>query len=122
YDEELDMERRPERTRELTPPLRTRSPRIHRQRERVVGFEEALNRERSRIGRNIEGNRPLKAGAEENGRREMSLPSLLVAHLGRNEDGQPSRSSLTSAHGGYQFSINTGGNLSPNGTFLSHHA
>ncbi|GKB28800.1 hypothetical protein Tco_0868201 [Tanacetum coccineum] len=55
YDEEREMEPRPERTREVTPPLRTRSPMVHRQRERVVGFEEAPNREGSRIGRNTEG-------------------------------------------------------------------
>ncbi|GKC83812.1 hypothetical protein Tco_1139529, partial [Tanacetum coccineum] len=76
YDEELEMEPRPERTREVTPPLRTRSPRVRRQRERVVGFEEAPNRERSRIGRNIEGNGPLEAGAEKNGRREMNPPTF----------------------------------------------
>ncbi|GJR62000.1 reverse transcriptase domain-containing protein [Tanacetum coccineum] len=70
--------------------------------------------ERSKIGRNIEGNRPSEARAEENGRREMNLPPLLAAHLGRNEDGQPPRSSLTSVHGGRQSSINTGGNLPPN--------
>ncbi|GJZ03710.1 putative ribonuclease H-like domain-containing protein, partial [Tanacetum coccineum] len=121
-DEELEMEPRPEQTREVTPPLRTRSPRVHRQRERVVGFEEAPNREISRIGRNIEGNGPSEAGAEENGRREMNLPLLLVAHLGRNEDGQPSRSSLTSVHRGRQSSIFIGGNLPPNDTLLSHHA
>ncbi|GJS23743.1 putative nucleotidyltransferase, ribonuclease H [Tanacetum coccineum] len=34
YDEELEMEPRPEQTKEVTPPLRTRSPRVHRQRER----------------------------------------------------------------------------------------
>ncbi|GKE55870.1 hypothetical protein Tco_1495055, partial [Tanacetum coccineum] len=45
YDEECEMESRPERNREVTPPLRTRSPRVHRQRERVVGFEEVSNRE-----------------------------------------------------------------------------
>ncbi|GJV15982.1 hypothetical protein Tco_1361305 [Tanacetum coccineum] len=69
--------------------------------------------ERIRIGRNIEGNGPSEARAEENGRREMNLPPLLAAHLGRNEDGQPPRSSLTSVHGGRQSSINTGGNLLP---------
>ncbi|GJU38417.1 hypothetical protein Tco_1191374 [Tanacetum coccineum] len=114
YDEELKMEPRPERTKEVTPPLRTRSPRVRRHRKRVVGFEEAPNRERNRIGRNIEGNGPSEAGAEENGRREMNLPLLLAAHLGRNEDGQPSRSSLTYVHGGCQSSINTGGNLPSN--------
>ncbi|GJX80160.1 reverse transcriptase domain-containing protein [Tanacetum coccineum] len=66
--------------------------------------------------------RPSKARAEENGRREMNLPPLLAAHLGRNENGQPLQSSLTSVHGGRQSSINIGGNLPPNGTLLSHHA
>ncbi|GKC60248.1 hypothetical protein Tco_1087846 [Tanacetum coccineum] len=122
YDEELEMEPRPERTREITPPLRTRSPRVRRQCERIVWFEEASNRERSIIRRNVKGNGPSEAGAEENERREMNLPPLLAAHLGRSEDGQPLRSSLTSVHRGRQSSINTGGNLPPNGTFLSHHA
>ncbi|GJY19487.1 hypothetical protein Tco_0390978 [Tanacetum coccineum] len=45
YDEECKMESSPERNREVTPPLRTRSPRVQRQRERVVGFEEVSNRE-----------------------------------------------------------------------------
>ncbi|GJZ88935.1 retrovirus-related pol polyprotein from transposon TNT 1-94 [Tanacetum coccineum] len=72
YDEELEMEPRPERTREVTPPLRTRSPRVRRQRERVVGFKEAPNREISRIGRNIKGNGPSKAKVEENGRSMFS--------------------------------------------------
>ncbi|GJV22634.1 hypothetical protein Tco_1375329 [Tanacetum coccineum] len=121
YDEEREMEPRPEQTREVTPPLRTRSPRVSIQHERVVGFEEVPNREGSRTVRNIEGNRPSDAGAEENGRREMNLPSLLAAHLGRNKNGQPLQS-WTSVHGGRQSSINIGGNLPPNGTLLSHHA
>ncbi|GJW59850.1 hypothetical protein Tco_0109185, partial [Tanacetum coccineum] len=114
------MEPRPERTRELTPPLCKRSPRVRRQREKVVGFEEAPNRERSRIRRNIEGNGPSKARAEENGRRKINLSLLLASHLGRNEDGQPSRSSLTSVHEGRQSSINTGGNLPPNDRILKN--
>ncbi|GJU26261.1 reverse transcriptase domain-containing protein [Tanacetum coccineum] len=118
YDEEREMEPRPERTREVTPPLHTRSPRVLRQREKVVGFEEAPNREGSRTRKNTEGNRPSEAGAEENGRREMNLPPLLAAHLGRNENGQPLQSSLTSVHGGRQSSINIGGNLLPNGLFV----
>ncbi|GKB30083.1 hypothetical protein Tco_0869484 [Tanacetum coccineum] len=122
YDEEHEMEPRPERTREVTPPLRIRSPRVRRLHERVVGFKEALNREGSRIGWNTKGNRHLEAGAEENGRREMNLPPLLEAHLGRNKNGQPLQSSLTSVHGGLQPSINIGKNLPPNGTLLSSHA
>ncbi|GKC66895.1 hypothetical protein Tco_1099493 [Tanacetum coccineum] len=120
YDEELEMEPRSERTRKVTPPLRTRSPRVHRQRERVVGFEEAPNREKGKIGRNIEGNGPSEARAEENGRREMNLPLLLAAHLGRNEDGRCPQSSLTSVHGGRQSLINTRGNLPPNDQTGNH--
>nr|GFD09361.1 hypothetical protein [Tanacetum cinerariifolium] len=107
---------------EVTPPLRTRSPRVHRKRKRVVGFEEVLNREGSRTERNTEGNRPSEAREKENGRREMNLPPLLAAHLGRNENGQPLQSSLTSIHGGCQSLINIGGNLPPNGMLLSYHA
>ncbi|GJX19336.1 hypothetical protein Tco_0222013 [Tanacetum coccineum] len=61
YDEELEMEPRPERTREITPPLRTRSPRVRRQCERIVGFvEEACfpHPERGilkQIRRNVDG-------------------------------------------------------------------
>ncbi|GJW25030.1 reverse transcriptase domain-containing protein [Tanacetum coccineum] len=77
-----------------------RSPRVHRQRERVVGFKDAPNREGSRTERNTEGNRPLEAGVEENRRQEMNLPPFLVAYLGRNENGQPLQSSLTFVHRG----------------------
>ncbi|GJV51785.1 hypothetical protein Tco_1447526 [Tanacetum coccineum] len=100
YDEEREMEPRPERTRGVTPLLCTRSPRVRRQRERVVGFEEVPNREGSRTRRNTEGNRSSKGGVEENRWREMNLPLLLAAHLGRNKNGQPLQSSLTSVHGG----------------------
>nr|GEV54359.1 hypothetical protein [Tanacetum cinerariifolium] len=98
YDEKREMEPRPERTREVTSPLRTRSPRVHRQRKKVVGFEEASNREGSRTGRSTK------------------------VHLGRNEKGKPLQSSLTSVHGGRQSLINIRGNILPNGMLLSHHA
>ncbi|GJV94060.1 hypothetical protein Tco_1541873 [Tanacetum coccineum] len=63
YDEEREMEPRPRPTRETIPPLRPRSPGVRRQRERVVGFEEAPNKERTRAGRNVEGSRPLEIDA-----------------------------------------------------------
>ncbi|GJS73069.1 hypothetical protein Tco_0705910 [Tanacetum coccineum] len=53
YDEEREMEPRPEPNKEAIPTLRLRSPVVRRQRERVVGFEEAPNREGSRRGRNV---------------------------------------------------------------------
>ncbi|GJY53729.1 hypothetical protein Tco_0445393 [Tanacetum coccineum] len=39
YDEEREMEPRLEQNRVTTPPLRMRSPRVRRQRERVVGIK-----------------------------------------------------------------------------------
>ncbi|GJZ86725.1 hypothetical protein Tco_0658335 [Tanacetum coccineum] len=113
YDEEREMEPRPEQNRETTPPLRMRSPRVHRQRERVVGFEEVSNREGSRIERNVEGGGPSKLRARENGSHRMSLPPLLATHLGRSENGQALQSSLTSVYRGHQPLINIGGNLPP---------
>ncbi|GJW19126.1 hypothetical protein Tco_0026562 [Tanacetum coccineum] len=57
YDEEREMEPRLGRTKEATPSLQTRSLEVRRQRERVVGFEEAPNREGSRAGRNAKDQR-----------------------------------------------------------------
>ncbi|GJU47987.1 hypothetical protein Tco_1217542 [Tanacetum coccineum] len=99
-----------------------RSPRVPRQREMVVGLEEAPNREGGMIERNVEGGGPSELGARENGSQGMSLPPLLAAHLERSENGQALQSSLTSVYGGHQPSINIGGNLPPNGTHLSHNA
>ncbi|GKF00336.1 hypothetical protein Tco_0023686 [Tanacetum coccineum] len=90
------MEPRPEPTREATPPLWLRSLGVCRQRERVVGFEEAPNREGSKTGRNAKGSRPLEIEARENGNRGMNLPPLLATYLGRNKSGQPLQSSLSS--------------------------
>ncbi|GJW52094.1 hypothetical protein Tco_0093445 [Tanacetum coccineum] len=81
YDEEREMEPRPGPTREATPPPRLRSPGVRRQQERVVGFEDAPNREGSRAGRNAEGSRPSEIEARENENRGMNLPPLLAAHL-----------------------------------------
>ncbi|GJW27544.1 hypothetical protein Tco_0044419 [Tanacetum coccineum] len=54
YDEEREMKPRPEPHREATLTLRPRSLVVRRQRERVVRFEEAPNREGSRRERNAE--------------------------------------------------------------------
>nr|GEU39948.1 hypothetical protein [Tanacetum cinerariifolium] len=108
YDEEREMELRPKQIRETTPPLRMRSPRVRRQRERVVWFEETLSTEGGRIERNAEGGRPSELGARENGGQGMNLSPLLAAHLGRNENGQPPQSSLTSVNRGHQPSTNIG--------------
>ncbi|GJV72645.1 hypothetical protein Tco_1492640 [Tanacetum coccineum] len=86
YDEEREMEPRPELNREATPTFRPRSHVVRRQRERIVGFEEAPNREGSKRGRNAKGIRPSEIEAENRG---VNLPPLLAAHLGRNESGQP---------------------------------
>nr|GEW43862.1 hypothetical protein [Tanacetum cinerariifolium] len=122
YDEEQEMEPRPKPNHKVTPILRLRSPTVRRQRERVVGFEEAPNREGSRGERNSKGSRPSEIETRENGNEGVNFPPLLEALLGRNGSGQPLRSYLTSVYGGHQPSTNIGGNLPPNGTFLSHHA
>ncbi|GJY06979.1 hypothetical protein Tco_0374033 [Tanacetum coccineum] len=43
YDEEREMEPRPEPARVVTPPLRSASPMVHRRKKRVEGFEETKN-------------------------------------------------------------------------------
>ncbi|GKF07131.1 hypothetical protein Tco_0041355 [Tanacetum coccineum] len=118
YDEEREMEPRLEPNREVTPTLRLRSPMVRRQRERIVGFKEAPNKEGSRRGRNAEGISPSKIKAREDENRGVNLPSFLAAHLERNKSGQPLRSSLTSIHGVHQPSTNMGGNLPPNNMLL----
>ncbi|GJU85719.1 hypothetical protein Tco_1293265 [Tanacetum coccineum] len=55
------------------------------QQERVVGFEEAPDREGSRRGRNAKGIRPLKIKAREDKNRGVNLP--WCAHLGRKQSG-----------------------------------
>ncbi|GJR47750.1 hypothetical protein Tco_1315853 [Tanacetum coccineum] len=98
YDEEREMEPRPEPARAVTPPLRAASPRVRRRRERVVGFEETQNRGESRVERNNEGGRPSEEASRGNGSQNVNLPPLLAAHIGRNENGQPLQSFLTSAY------------------------
>nr|GEW47232.1 transposon Ty3-G Gag-Pol polyprotein [Tanacetum cinerariifolium] len=74
------MEPRPEPRREATPTLRLRSPRVRRQRERVVRFKDAPNREGNRRGRNAEGIRPLEIEAMEGFVHGMRT-RILVEHL-----------------------------------------
>ncbi|GKA48116.1 hypothetical protein Tco_0741074 [Tanacetum coccineum] len=64
-----------------------RSPETQRQRERVVEFEDAPNREGGRVERNSEGGRPSEFGSKGNKIQGTNLPPLLAAHLGRNENG-----------------------------------
>ncbi|GJS87743.1 hypothetical protein Tco_0770379 [Tanacetum coccineum] len=109
-------------TEETTPVLRMRSLRARRHRERMVDFEDIPNQDGGRVERNFEGGRPSGLGAKNNRSQGMNLPSLLAAHLRWSENGQSLQSSLTSMHGGPRSSINTGGNLPPNGKHLSHNA
>ncbi|GKD76074.1 hypothetical protein Tco_1334356, partial [Tanacetum coccineum] len=90
YDKEREREPRPVRIRETTLVLRTGSLRARRQREKVIEFEDAPNRDRDRVERNSEGRRPSEYRADDNRSR--------------------------------QHSINTRGNLPPNGTYLLHNA
>ncbi|GKE30256.1 hypothetical protein Tco_1445640 [Tanacetum coccineum] len=114
YNEEREMEPRPEPVRAATPPLRAASPRVRRRRERIVGFEETQNRWESRVKRSKEGGRPSKEVSRGNGSQNANLPPLLAAHIGRSENGQPLQSSLTSVYGGHALLNNIGGNLPPN--------
>ncbi|GKF91980.1 hypothetical protein Tco_0275681 [Tanacetum coccineum] len=52
YDEEQEMEPRPEPTRADTPPLRVASPKLRRRGERTVGFEGAQSIWESKVERN----------------------------------------------------------------------
>nr|GEV18695.1 putative reverse transcriptase domain-containing protein [Tanacetum cinerariifolium] len=85
YDEEREMEPRPEPKKEVTPPLWLRSHVVRRQRERIIGFEKAPKREGNKGGRNTEGSRPSEIKTRENGNGGVNLPPLLAAHLGRSE-------------------------------------
>ncbi|GJX60549.1 reverse transcriptase domain-containing protein [Tanacetum coccineum] len=75
YDEEREMEPRPEPNREATPTLRPR--------------------EGSRGGRNAEGIRISEIEAREDENRGVNLPPLLAAHLGRNKSGESTRAFVT---------------------------
>ncbi|GKF91356.1 hypothetical protein Tco_0275057 [Tanacetum coccineum] len=83
-----------EPVRAATPPLQAASPRVRKRRERVVGFEETQNRGESRVERNNEGGRPSEEALRGNGSQNVNLSPLLVAHIGRSENGQPLQSSL----------------------------
>nr|GEW49265.1 hypothetical protein [Tanacetum cinerariifolium] len=58
--------------------------------------------EGNRRGKNVKGIRPSKIEAREGENWGANLPPFLAAHLGRNENSQPLRSSLTSVQGGHQ--------------------
>ncbi|GJX67017.1 hypothetical protein Tco_0302744 [Tanacetum coccineum] len=89
-----------DRHRAATLPLRIASPWIHKQGERTVGFEGAQSRRESRVERNTEGGRLSEEAIRGNGGQSVNLPPLLAAYLGRDENGQPFQSSLTSTYGG----------------------
>ncbi|GKB78726.1 hypothetical protein Tco_1128411 [Tanacetum coccineum] len=76
YDEEREMEPRPKPRREAILTLQLRSPRVCRQRERVVGFKDAPNREGNKRGRNAEGIRPSEIKAREGGNRGRIFPTF----------------------------------------------
>nr|GEU37856.1 hypothetical protein [Tanacetum cinerariifolium] len=98
------MEPNPERNREVTPPLNTRSPRVRRQRERVVEFEEAPNKERSRIGRHIEGSilnyEDLKAKFRSHfSQQKRFTKTYLAVHSIKQREGESVRAFATSTSG-----------------------
>nr|GEX35687.1 hypothetical protein [Tanacetum cinerariifolium] len=80
YAEEREMEPRSVRIRETTLVLLSRSLRARRQRERVVDFEDVLNRDGGRVKRNSRGGRPSRLGENNNRSQRMNLPPLLAAN------------------------------------------
>ncbi|GKD50796.1 hypothetical protein Tco_1279772 [Tanacetum coccineum] len=67
---------------------------------------------RTEMGAGLKGNpmaRPSEQRVENGGSHGGNHPSLLAAHLGRSENGQPLQSTLTSGYGGNQPSTNSGG-------------
>ncbi|GKD98651.1 hypothetical protein Tco_1382548 [Tanacetum coccineum] len=91
YDEEREMEPRLEPVRAATTPLRAMSPRVHRRRERVVGFEETQNKGEIRVERNNEGGRPSEEASRGNG--SQALPNNEGGNLPPNAHGLPSANS-----------------------------
>ncbi|GJY84156.1 reverse transcriptase domain-containing protein [Tanacetum coccineum] len=85
-------------------------------RGRVVEFEDAPNKDGSRVEREFDGRRPSKRRVEYDGSHGGNLPPLLIAHLGRSENGQPSQLTLTSRYRGNQPLTNLGANIPPNGS------
>ncbi|GJU15800.1 hypothetical protein Tco_1143766 [Tanacetum coccineum] len=86
-------------------------------------FSEDYDEEReigeNKVERNTKGRRPLEEAPRGNEGQSVNLPSLLAAHLGRGENGQPLQSSLTSADGGQALPNNIGDNLPYNGAVLN---
>ncbi|GJX69133.1 reverse transcriptase domain-containing protein, partial [Tanacetum coccineum] len=86
------------------------------QRERTMGFKGTQSRGENMVKRNIKGGRPLEEAPRGNRGQSVNLPPLLVAHLGRSENGKPLESSLTSAYGGQALPNNIRGNIPSNGS------
>ncbi|GJY54158.1 hypothetical protein Tco_0445822 [Tanacetum coccineum] len=79
---------------ETTPTLWLRSPGVRRQRERVVGFEDAPNREGNRRGRNVEGIRPLEIEASK-GQVPITCQSAKENHNIKQREGKSTRAFIT---------------------------
>ncbi|GKB91865.1 hypothetical protein Tco_0964137, partial [Tanacetum coccineum] len=66
------------------------SPRVQRHKGRVVDFEEAPNKDGSKVEREPDGRRTSKRRTKEGGSRGGNLSPLIAAHLGISENEQPS--------------------------------
>nr|GEV13967.1 reverse transcriptase domain-containing protein [Tanacetum cinerariifolium] len=77
-------------------------------RRMVVDFKDAPNKDGSRVERESDGRRPLERRTKDDGSYGVNLPLLFTAYLGRSENGQPLKSTLTYGYGGNQPSINSG--------------
>ncbi|GKB10703.1 hypothetical protein Tco_0844626 [Tanacetum coccineum] len=125
YNEEREMEPRPEPARAVTPPLRAASPRVYRRRERVIGLEETQNRGESRVERSSEDGRPSEEASRGNG--SQTLSNNVKGNLPSNAHGLSSAYSegklpivgnfSNLSQGGHVPSTFTNGNILPQNGF-----
>ncbi|GKD50080.1 hypothetical protein Tco_1279056 [Tanacetum coccineum] len=93
YDKEREMVPRPGITREATPSLRSRSPGVRRQQERVVGFKEAPNSQKASSILNYED---LKAMFRSHFSQQKKFTKThLAVHNIKQREGKSTRAFIT---------------------------
>jgi hypothetical protein len=115
YDEEIEMEPRPQAQGVTYSALRIGSPSGRRMGRRSIGFEGVPERTPTRREGVIAKGSNGRSQRREN--IEVNLPPLLAAHLGRTEAGVPLQPSHASGVEGNPPPFNVGGNLPPNGMY-----
>lgn len=98
YDEEMEMEPRPQSQGVTHSAMRIGSPSSRRTNGRTISFEEILVRAPTRREETMAEGTNGRSQRREN--MQVNLLPLLAAHLGRNEVGFPPQPSHTSGVGG----------------------